>query len=58
MTDEPPRDRRDADTDELMEGTSGEATPPHPSPAEGGGEASSRPPRPSQAEGEREMDEG
>ncbi|MBW3613666.1 MAG: DUF3072 domain-containing protein [Chloroflexi bacterium] len=29
------------------------ATPPHPSPADGGGEAAERPPRPSQAEGER-----
>lgn len=29
------------------------STPPHPSPAEGGGESAPRPPRPSQAEGER-----
>lgn len=37
---------------DAQEGSGG-ATPPHPSPADGGGEAAERPPRPSQAEGER-----
>ncbi|MGH2379885.1 MAG: DUF3072 domain-containing protein [Candidatus Limnocylindria bacterium] len=34
--------------------TEADSTPPHPSSAEGGGEAAPRPPRPSQAEGERQ----
>jgi hypothetical protein len=52
MTDEP-TERQQPLPDEGESGTA-----PHPSPAEGGGEAVERPPRPSQAEGDRDADDG